>query len=260
MRIDDFYNFEKGKERISMITCYDWTFARIISKTQIDAVLVGDSIAMTVYGYNSTIYATPDMMKLHTEAVKRGIMGDKLIITDMPFMTFRKGKYYAVDVASEFIKAGADAVKVEGLDGHEDVIEYLLESGIPVMGHLGITPQYEKRIGKFKKLGKNSNEAEKIIRDAKKLVNLGCFSIVLECIDEEVAGRITSEIRIPTIGIGSGNKTDGQIIVLHDILGLYPKPPSFAKVYDNLSERIFNAITEYVKDIKGGFYESNQKN
>ncbi|MGC8867681.1 MAG: 3-methyl-2-oxobutanoate hydroxymethyltransferase [Elusimicrobiales bacterium] len=249
MKIDDFYSFKKGNGKISMITCYDWTSAIILSKTPIDAVLVGDSIAMTIYGYNSTIYATAQMMQAHTYAVKKAL-SDKLVITDMPFMTFRKGKYYAVDVAGEFVKAGADAVKIEGLDGHEDVIEHLVKSGIAVMGHLGITPQYEKTIGRFRKIGKKSDEAKKIEEDAKRLEELGCFSLVLECVDEEVAGRITSMLKIPVIGIGSGSKTDGQIIVFHDILGLYPNPPSFVKIYDNISERIAKAITEYVADVK----------
>lgn len=249
MTINDFYSFKKGKNRISMITCYDYPTARIISKTPIDAVLVGDSIAMTLYGYESTIYATPQMMKEHTSAVRKGI-GNKLVITDMPFMTFRKGKEYALDIAAEFVKAGADAVKIEGIDGHQDVISYLLESGIPVMGHLGITPQYVKSIGKFTRKGKEKNEAIKIIEDAKKLEKLGCFSIVLECVEEKLAGEITSKLKIPVIGIGSGNSTDGQIAVIHDILGLYPEPPSFALKYVDLSEIIFNAIEEYSSKIK----------
>lgn len=246
--INDFYNFKKDK-KIVMITCYNWYEALIISKTDIDAVLVGDSLAMTVYGYDSTIYATPQMMIEHTKAVKKGL-SNKMIITDMPFISFRMDKYFALKVASEFIKAGADAVKIEGIDGHEDTISHIIQSGIPVMGHLGITPQYIKSIGKFSRKGKEDKEIKKLINDAKKLQSIGCFSIILECVMPEVAERITNMLKIPVIGIGSGEKTDGQIIVIHDILGLYPNSPSFAQKYDDISTRIKAAIEKYVKDVR----------
>lgn len=248
MKIDDFYKFKKGK-KIVMITCYDWSQAIIVSQTDIDAVLIGDSLSMTIYGYESTIYATIDMMKIHTEAVRKGLK-DKMIITDMPFMSFKKGKYFALDVACELIKSGADAVKIEGVDGHEDTIKYLIQSGIPVMGHIGITPQYEKIIGRFSKKGKKKEERELLIKQAKTLQDLGCFSIVLECVDEKIAEKITKILKIPTIGIGSGSKTDGQIRVFHDIVGLYPNPPSFAKIYVNISEYIKEALNQYITEVK----------
>jgi 3-methyl-2-oxobutanoate hydroxymethyltransferase len=251
MNINDFYNFKKGKERFSMITCYDYTFARIIAEADIDCVLVGDSLAMVMYGYGSTIKATMDMMKMHTRAVKNGIKNKKMIIADMPFMSFRTDKYTAAKNASELVMAGADAVKLEGVDGHEDVVEYIIKSGIPVIGHLGLTPQYIKLFGGYSIRGRDKKAAQKIMNDALRLERLGCFSIVIECVPEILASEITKKIKIPTIGIGSGKETDGQVLVLQDMLGLFPDPPSFVKQYLNLSNDVKLALNRYTKEIKG---------
>ncbi len=249
MKIKDFYNFKKNR-KISMLTCYDYSTATILSQTDIDGVLVGDSLSMVVYGYPSTLYATMEMMILHTEAVKNGIGESKIIISDMPFMSFRKDKYESAENAAMLIKAGADAVKIEGIYGHEETIEYIIQSGIPVMGHLGLTPQYIKQIGGYSIQGKTEIEAKKIIDDALKLEKLGCFAVVVECIPEELAFEITKKLKIPTIGIGSGNKTDGQIRVINDILGLFPHPPSFVKKYLDLSKEIKNAVNRYDMEVK----------
>jgi len=255
MKIIDFYNFKKGN-KISMITCYDYSMARILSKTDIDCLLVGDSLSMVVYGYDSTIYASVDVMAEHTKAVKKGIGNSKMIITDMPFLSTRKGMNYAIEVAEKIIKAGADAIKIENIEDQRDIISHIIKSGIPVMGHLGLTPQYIKSLGSYSKRGREIKESKKIIDDAIKFQEAGAFSIVLECIDEKTAGRITKKLKIPTIGIGSGNRTDGQVVVINDILGLYEHVPPFIKKYEELDIKIINAVNKYIKGVKS--YENDK--
>ncbi|MEF3279352.1 MAG: 3-methyl-2-oxobutanoate hydroxymethyltransferase [Elusimicrobiota bacterium] len=250
MTINDFYRFKKKVDKIAMVTCYDYSIASVIADTNIDCVLVGDSVSMVVYGYESTIHATMEMMKLHVTAVKNGLKNSKMIIADMPFMSFRKNKYESAENASVLIKAGADAVKIEGIDGHEETIKYIIESGIPVMGHLGLTPQYIKSLGRYSIQGKDEKTAEKIFSDAIKLEKIGCFSIVLECVPEKLATEITKKLKIPTIGIGSGKKTDGQVLVINDMIGLFPSSPSFVKKYLNLSEEIKKAMNDYSREVK----------
>lgn len=250
MNIKEFYNFKKGKKKFSMITCYDYSMARILSKTEIDLILVGDSLSMVVYGYDSTIYATIEMMVRHTEAVKRGIGNSKMIIADMPFLATRKGFLYAIETAEKLIKAGADAIKIENIEDQKEVISHIIKSGIPVMGHLGVTPQYIKTIGGYSKKGKEITEAKKLIFDAVEFEKIGCFSIVLECIDFQTAKKITDKLKIPTIGIGSGKYTDGQVVVINDILGLYENPPSFIKKYSELEKMIIDSVNQYVGEVK----------
>jgi len=264
MRITDFYKYEKKTSpKISMITTYDYCGALIAEKTDVDCVLVGDSLAMTVYGFNSTIYADEKMMRCHTAAVKRGIKS-KLIISDMPFLSFRKGDVKAVETAGKLVKAGADAVKLEGVLGHEKAIEKITGSGIPVMGHLGLTPQYIKKIGKYSIQGKDEKKAGEISKQAKTLENLGCFSLVLECVPPLLAAEITASLEIPVIGIGSGPHTDGQVLVFHDIIGLYPNSPSFAKKYANAFSVMEKAINDFNEEVKKGIfpkekYENNKE-
>ncbi|HPO96018.1 MAG TPA: 3-methyl-2-oxobutanoate hydroxymethyltransferase [Elusimicrobiales bacterium] len=250
MKITDFYRFRKDR-KISIITCYDYCFAKIVSKSAIDSVLVGDSLAMTVYGYPSTIYATEEMMIRHTEAVRKGLGNEKLIITDMPFLSTRKGAQKAIETAGNLIKAGADAVKIENITGQERIIREIIESGIPVMGHLGVTPQYIKYLGNYSKKGKEKQEANDLIKDAVKMQKTGCFSIVLECVEVSIAKKISKKLKIAVIGIGSGKDTDGQVLVINDILGLFPSPPSFARVYERLDEKILNALNKFDSDVKG---------
>jgi len=185
----------------------------------------------------------------HTEAVKRGIGNSKMIITDMPFLATRKGIIYALEIAEKIIKAGADAVKIENIEDQKEVISHLIKSGIPVMGHLGVTPQYIKLLGSYSKKGNKKPEAKKLILDAIEFEKVGCFAIVLECINKDVAKKITQKIKIPTIGIGSGKDTDGQVVVINDILGLFENPPSFIKKYAELENHIIKAVNDYVEEV-----------
>lgn len=217
--IDHFKKSKMENKKISMVTCYDYSFAKILDKTDVDCLLVGDSLAMVMHGFDSTIHATPELMSIHTAAVKRGAP-NKFIIGDMPFLSVRKGKNYALDVADQLMKSGANCIKIEGLKGHEDVISHCVESGIPVMGHLGLTPQSVHQLSGYKVQGRKEEEALKILSEAKSLEALGCFAIVLECVPTELAKEISESLSIPTIGIGAGPHTDGQVLVLQDMLGM----------------------------------------
>src|SRR6266478_158747 len=215
----DFLRAKAEGRKLSMVTCYDYTFARIVSKSPIDGILVGDSAAMVMQGHPSTLSASTELMRLHTEAVVRGAAG-KFIVADMPFLSFRKGLAAALDSASILMVAGAHAVKLEGVDGHEDVVERMVQSGIPVMGHVGLQPQSVQVYGGYRVQGRSDETAREIARQACALQQLGAFAVVLECIPARLAGEITAALRIPTIGIGAGASCDGQILVLQDLLGM----------------------------------------
>ena len=257
MKITDFYDYKKPGRKISMITVYDYSMARLVENSNIDCLLVGDSAAMTMHGFDSTIHATEEMMLFHVAAVKRAVK-TKVIIADMPFLSFRKSPEAAVETAGNLARAGADAIKLENVDGHEEAVKKIIESGIPVMGHLGLTPQYIKALGGYKIQGKDEKTAEKIIKDAKILEKLGCFSIVLECIPGALAQKITDAVNIATIGIGAGSHTDGQVLVLQDALGLYENPPSFAKKYIEGGELIKKAFNDFDTEVKEGLFPENK--
>jgi len=230
------------KRKLSMVTCYDYTFARLLSTTAVDAILVGDSAAMVIYGHPSTIPANLDMMRLHTEAVARGA-GSKMVVADLPFLTYRKGLSAALDAAQALLSAGAHAVKLEGVAGHEDVIQRMVQSGIPVMGHLGLQPQSVHAYGGFRVQGRSDDSAREIARQAEVLEELGAFAIVLECVPASLAQEISSALRVPTIGIGAGAGCDGQILVLQDLLGLnMDARPKFARPFVNGSCRVLEAL------------------
>ena len=239
-----------NQEKIAMITCYDAVFAKIVEKTAIDMILVGDSIAMTVYGHGSTVHATPEMMLRHTEAVRRGAPS-KFIVTDMPFGTFRKSTAYAFDVAASFLKAGANAVKIEGVMGHQDVIQHLVDSGIPVMGHLGLTPQTVNQLSGYKIQGRDSDAKEELHQSATYLEELGCFATVLECVPAKLAAEIQASLQHPIIGIGAGRDVAGQVLVITDLLGMDASfAPKLAKQYVELNEMIITAINDYVFEVR----------
>jgi 3-methyl-2-oxobutanoate hydroxymethyltransferase len=250
MTILDFKKAKLESKKISMVTCYDHWSAQIIAKTAIDCVLVGDSLAMVVHGHPSTLQATTEMMALHTAAVSRGAP-KKFLVADMPFLTFRKGIGPAMDCVEKLMQAGAHAVKLEGVDGHEDVVRQIVESGVPVMGHLGLTPQSIHKFGGFKVQGKDDSTALDIIRQAKQLEELGCFSMVLECIPAPVAKHITETLNIPTIGIGAGLSVDGQVLVLQDLLGMNDSfMPKFLKHYLKGHEVLAHALNKYDEEVK----------
>lgn len=248
--IFEFHKKKMLQEKISVITCYDFTSAKIMDKTNIDCVLVGDSLSMVMHGCRDTTGATMEMMALHTKAVARGIT-NKFIIADLPFASYRKSLNKTISAMEILIRAGAHAVKLEGADGNLNHIRHAVESGIPVMGHLGLTPQHVNTLGGFKVQGKDELSQNKLFNDAKLLEDAGCFSIVLECIPAELAKQITNALSIPTIGIGAGQHTDGQVLVMHDLLGLQTSiQPKFLKQYFNAENAFTNSINCFVREVK----------
>ncbi len=238
---------------ISMVTCYDYWSASIIAETDIDCILVGDSGAMVMHGYASTLPATVDMMALHIAAVRRGAP-QAFVIGDMPFMTEVGSIDSIVSHARTLMQAGANAVKlegaVEGYGGSLAAIELLVRSGVPVMGHLGLTPQSVNSFGGYRVQGRAGDAREKLIEDARRLEEAGCFAIVLECVPEELGSEMAEKLTVPVIGIGAGSGVDGQVLVLHDLLGLTPgKTPRFVRKYLDGAALMHEALENFHKDI-----------
>src|SRR5215471_8100033 len=242
--------------RISMITCYDYSSAKAVADSNIDCILVGDSLAMTMHGYPTTLSATVEMMALHTAAVARGA-GTKFIVSDLPFLSYRKGLGAAMDAVQQLMMAGAHAVKLEGVRGHADIVRHIVESGVPVMGHLGLTPQSINLLGGMKVQARTDATVEILARQARELEEAGCFSLVLECVPSEAARKVTDLLKIPTIGIGAGPNVDGQVLVYQDVLGLNPGfKPKFLRPYANTFEVIAAALNIYDRDVKDGRFPS----
>ena len=256
------HDFEKKKasgQKITMVTCYDFTFAKLIQNSNIDCVLVGDSLAQVMHGHSTTLKASAKLMALHTAAVVRG-MPSKFVVADMPFLSTRKGLKHAMDCVDLVMKAGAQAIKIEGADGHTELITHIVESGVPVMGHLGLTPQSIHQLGGPKIQGKKSDQALKILNDARTLEKAGCFSLVLECVPAVLAADITKTLKIPTIGIGAGSATDGQVLVLQDLLGMNPDfHPKFLKKFLNGSELITTALNTYVAEVGSSHFPMKEQ-
>lgn len=245
----DFKKKKTAQSKISMVTCYDYSMANLVSQSPIDTILVGDSVAQVIHGHSTTLQATTAMMALHTQAVARGAK-NKFIVTDMPFLSTRKGLKYAMEQVEKLMKAGAHALKIEGADGHQQLIQHIVESGVPVMGHLGLTPQSIYQLGGAKVQGKNDTAAAKITADALILQEAGCFSVVLECVPAHLSKKITSQLEIATIGIGAGPDTDGQVLVMQDMLGLNPNfNPRFLKKYFNGAEALQKAFETYANEV-----------
>ncbi len=245
--IIQFFQTKKNKEKISIVTCYDASFSRIISLTNIDCILVGDSLGMVIQGLNSTVSVTLDEMIYHTKCVKRGSK-NKFIICDLPFLSYHTTLENATISAGRVLKeTEADAVKLEGAsDSILEIITRLTEIGIPVMGHLGLTPQSYQTLGGYRVQGKDSKEAEKIYSDALALQKAGVFSIVLEMVPSSLGKKISESLVIPTIGIGAGVHTDGQVLVLNDLLGMNSAfEPKFLKKYANLEDLVKISLNKY---------------
>jgi len=253
--VREFARFKAEGRKISIVTAYDAWSARLIARSNVDAILVGDSVAMVVHGHETTVAATVRLMALHTRAVSRAATG-KFLIADLPFLSFRKGISAAMAAAGALVTRGAQAVKLEGADGHERIIQHIVESGIPVMGHVGLTPQSVHQFGGFRVQGKTDRDAASILRQAHALQDLGCFSLVVECVPSDLAARITSQLTIPTIGIGAGPCTDGQVLVLHDLWGVSPgdATPRFVRRYLDGGRLLTNALVEYDADVKNGTF------
>lgn len=238
-------------EKIAMLTAYDFAMASILDESDIDILLIGDSLGMVVLGYDSTLPVTMEDMLRHTQAVARG-SNKALIVADMPFLSYQVSPETALANAGRFLKeADAQAVKLEGGREHAEIVHKMTYAGIPVMAHLGLTPQSVNQLGGYKVQGKNEDAAERIMKDAKILEEAGAFSLVLECVPEKLAAEITGALSIPTIGIGAGVQCDGQVLVVNDMLGIYDRmTPKFVKKYANLNLEIKNAVKSYVKEVK----------
>ncbi|MFN7996118.1 MAG: 3-methyl-2-oxobutanoate hydroxymethyltransferase [Bryobacteraceae bacterium] len=261
VRVPDLESKKQRGEKIAMLTAYDYTMARLLDRAGIDVLLVGDSLGMVVLGYDTTLPVTLDAMVHHTRAVARGA-GMSLVVADMPFLTAQVGTAEAVRNAGRLIQeGGAAAVKVEGGGAVVESVARLVEVGIPVMGHLGLLPQSVHQLGGYRQQAREEDEAEQLLADAHALQEAGAFSVVLESIPAEVARAVTSELRIPTIGIGAGPYCDGQVLVSFDMLGLSQDTvPSFVRRYADLGEQAVAAARTYAEEVRNGrFPASNHR-
>ena len=247
-----------ANKKITCLTAYDYPTARLLDEAGVDMVLVGDSVAMVALGYDSTLPLTLEEALHHTKAVRRGVKR-ALLVADMPYGSYHGDLHESLRNAMRFVKeAGAEAVKVEGGERRLELIARLTEAEIPVMGHVGLTPQSVNAMGGYRVQGKTPGTADQLLRDARSVEAAGAFAIVLEAMPRELAAEITRAVRIPTIGIGAGPDCDGQVLVLHDMLGLtFQDAPKFARRYANVGDMISNAVREYCADVQNGKFPTD---
>jgi 3-methyl-2-oxobutanoate hydroxymethyltransferase len=257
--LTDLADMKRRRERIVMVTAYDYPSGQLADAAGVDIVLVGDSAAMTVLGHESTTPATMDEMVMLTRAAARGAKRP-LVVADMPFGSFQVSDEEAMQNAIRFVKeAGADAVKLEGAGPTVSRALALVGAGIPVMGHVGLTPQSATMLGGFRAQGRTAAKAKELLEDARTLEHAGCFAVVLEAVPAQVAARITQELTVPTLGIGSGRDCDGQVLVYHDLLGLYQgKSPRFVKRYAELAPLIEDALGRFAADVRSGAFPGEE--
>lgn len=255
-----FQKLKNSGEKIAMLTAYDYSTAQILEMTDIDGILVGDSLAQVVLGYENTYSVSMEEMLVFVKAVSRGAK-NSFIVGDMPFMSYNTSLEQGLENAGKMIQAGASAVKLEGCNEYIlKLVRRCVESGIPVLGHLGFTPQLLNTIGGYKIQGKSADATEKILESAKKLEEAGVFAIVLELMPAQSADYITKNLQIPTIGIGAGAGCSGQIVVIDDILGKFTDfTPKFVKQYANLHDIIYNAAGRYLSEVKEGIFPSEEQ-
>jgi 3-methyl-2-oxobutanoate hydroxymethyltransferase len=259
VKVQDFQKMKDEGRKISMVTCYDYSSARVVAESNIDCILVGDSLAMTMHGYPTTLSATTAMMALHTAAVAKGAPA-KFIIADLPFLSYRKGLKEAMDSVHELMSAGAHAVKLEGVRGHAEIVRHIVDSGVPVMGHLGLTPQSFHALGGMKVQARTNAAVKVLSSQARELEDAGCFAVVLECVPTQVARQVTNLLKVPTIGIGAGPHVSGQVLVYQDVLGLNPGfKPKFLRVYANTFAVIQSALDAYDGEVKSGEFPSESE-
>jgi len=249
----------KNKRKITMLTAYDYPFASLVDKAGIDMILVGDSLANVVLGLDSTTKVGMAEMIHHAKSVTRAVK-HALVIGDMPYESYQVNPEESVKNARRFIdEAKCEAIKLEWFDRCLEVTEKIIKAGIPVMGHIGLTPQTADKLGGFKVQGKDAETAKRLIKQAGELEKLGCFSIVLECVPDKISEMITGKLRIPTIGIGAGINCDGQVLVIHDLLGLFERfKPKFVKQYINLTPQIKNALEEFKREVTEGKFPTKE--
>lgn len=256
--INDFIKAKKEKRKISMISTYEYWSAKICEEAGIDCILVGDSAGNVIAGYDTTLPVTLDEMIYHAKAVRRGAP-NTFIVVDMPFLSYQISAEKAVENAGKIMKeTGANAVKIEGGEEIAPVVEKLISIGIPVMGHLGLTPQSVHALGGYKVQGKTEEQQKKIVKDAKILEQCGVFAVVLEAVPSSLAKEITEFLDIPTIGIGAGKDTDGQVLVFHDMLGFFDKSPKFVKRYLEGKKMIKEALERFNEEVKTGKFPAKE--
>ena len=248
----------EGK-KITMMTAYDYATGMLCEKAGMDTILVGDSLGMTVLGYSSTVFVTMDEMLHHTKAVVRGA-GSTFIISDLPFGSYNVSPEQAIVNSTRMLQeGGADAVKLEGGTEIAETVRSVVKGGIPVLGHIGLTPQTVTQLGGFKVQGRTEETAAKLVKDAKALEAAGAFGVVLECIPSDLAKRITEAVSIPTIGIGAGIHCDGQVLVYNDVVGLFDKfKPKFVKQYVKLDDIIVKGLEQYALEVKQGQFPDEE--
>jgi 3-methyl-2-oxobutanoate hydroxymethyltransferase len=258
LTIQDIISMKNG-EKISMLTAYDASFAGLIDAAGIDMVLVGDALGMVRLGYNSTIPVTMEEMLHHCKAAGKGVKR-AVLVGDMPFMSYQVDKSEAITNAGRFLKeAGCDAVKLEGGTEVCDTAKAIVKAGIPLMGHIGLTPQTASQLGGYKVQGRDADSARRLLQSARDREAAGVFAIVLECIPAQLSEAITRMISIPTIGIGAGKYCDGQVLVTHDMLGMFEKfIPSFVKQFANLAPQIKEAVADYNEEVKNGNFPAEE--
>jgi 3-methyl-2-oxobutanoate hydroxymethyltransferase len=253
-------DFRKAKldgRKISMLSVYDAVFARLAVEAGVNTLLVGDSVAMALYGFESTIHATVEMIATHVGAVRRGCPS-AFIVADLPFGSYRRGLKAAMKAVEAMARAGASAVKLEGVAGNEKIISHIIESGIPVMGHIGLTPQSVLALGGYRVQGSTDERATRLVEDAKELEALGAFSLVLECVSRSLGSRISSHLSIPIIGIGAGAEVDGQVLVASDLLGLsLGRSPRFVRRYLDGAALVSKAFEEFSQQVGESQYPND---
>ena len=258
VRLPDLSRFKSQGRKITMLTAYDATMSRLLDAAGVDVLLVGDSLGMVVLGYEDTIPVTMDDMLHHTRAVVRGARR-ALVLADLPFLSYQVSSAEAVRNAGRLLQAGAAAVKLEGGAVVAETVRHVVQAGIPVMGHIGLTPQSVRAVGGYRYTGKTAEESDRLLADAHALQGAGVFSLVLECMTDEAAARITSELKIPTIGIGAGPHCDGQVLVSYDMAGLFEGfTPRFVKRYADLGSEIKRAAGAYAEDVRNGRFPARE--
>lgn len=253
------HDIRTAEEPITCLTCYDYLTARVMDRVpELDMILVGDTVGMVSLGYDSTIPVTVDDMVHHTAAVSRGVER-AFVVADVPFMEMAKSKEHGVSVAQRLMQeGGAQAVKIEGGERHHEIIDHLVDHDIPVVGHLGLTPQSVEALGGYKLQAKNSDDIQQLAMDAQVLKKAGIMALVLECIPARVGTVLSDKLDVPTIGIGAGDGCDGQVLVWQDMMGLTEEPPTFVKEYDQFGERLHEKVTEYCEDVRAREFPADE--
>ena len=259
ININQLFAKKQAGEKLAMLTCYDHASAAIMNQSAVEMILVGDSAAMVMHGETSTLPISIETMAMHVRAVAKGAP-DKFIIGDMPFLSYRKSLDTNMQAVEALMKAGAHAIKLEGVTGNEELIKHVVESGVPVMGHLGLTPQSVNQFGGFKVQGKSADAQARIIEEAKTLEQLGCFAVVLECVPDALTRELVQQINMISIGIGAGAAVDGQVLVMQDMLGYSSQfSPKFLRRYLNTEQLFLDAFNDFASEVKDEKYPDSSE-